>query len=204
MHPNKAFRQTSTEDNLAFARQRSFGVLTLAGKKGPLASHIPFVLSDDGATFGAHLVRSNPILAMIEDPQPALMVVSGADAYISPDWYAMENQVPTWNYIAVHLRGTLMRLPDAALRPHLRALSARFERCLEKPEWTLDKMDSEPLEKMESFIAPVEFCVDSVAGTWKLGQNKPEPARLGAAQGLEGSSLGSGIDEIARRMRESQ
>ena len=173
-------------------------------KNGPLASHVPFVLSDEGTTFGAHLVRSNPILPMIGDPQPALMVVSGTDAYISPDWYAMEDQVPTWNYVAVHLRGTLRRLPDDALRPHLRALSAQFEQRLAKPEWTLDKMSPEALEKMEKFIAPVEFCIDSVAGTWKLGQNKPEPARLGAAQGLGDSSLGSGIDEIARLMRESQ
>ena len=204
MHPNKAFRQTSTEDNLAFARERGFGVITLAGKNGPLASHIPFVLSDDATTFGAHLVRSNPILPLIREPQPALMVVSGADAYISPDWYAMDDQVPTWNYIAVHLRGTLRQLPDDALRPHLRALSAQFEQRLSKPAWTLDKMTPEALQKMEKFIAPVEFAVDSVTGTWKLGQNKPEPARLGAAQGLDDSDLGSMVETIATLMRDAQ
>ena len=140
MHPNPVYRGASTRQNLSFARERGFGVLTVGGPDGPLASHIPFVLSPDGATFGAHVVRSNPIAGLLEREEcPALMIVSGPDAYISPDWYGLDDQVPTWNYVAVHLRGTLRRLPDDRLRPHLAALSLQFEqRLAPKPVWSPD------------------------------------------------------------------
>ena len=64
-----------------------------------------------------------------------MLAVSGPEVYISPDWYGLDNQVPTWNYIAVHLRGSLTTLPIDTLRPHLNALSARNEALLAaKPE----------------------------------------------------------------------
>ena len=60
MHPNPAFRQTPEDRNLAFARERGFGVLALAGDE-PLLSHVPFLLAVDGSHADLHLVRSNPI-----------------------------------------------------------------------------------------------------------------------------------------------
>lgn len=56
-------------------------------------SHIPFQLSDDGTHVEAHLVRSNPILKLLDAPQPAKLVVSVADCYVSPDWYGVPDQV---------------------------------------------------------------------------------------------------------------
>ena len=60
-----------------------------------------------------------------------MLAVSGPDSYVSPDWYGTgtADQVPTWNYVAVHIRGTLRRRADETLRAHLDALSARFERA---------------------------------------------------------------------------
>jgi SAM-dependent methyltransferase len=110
---------------LAFAAKRGFGVLSVNGTEGPLAAHVPFVFDKDGMV-EMHLVRSNPI-ARMEGPVPALLAVQGPDAYISPDWYGAADQVPTWNYVAVHLRGVLHPLPVEALEPHLDALSAEFE-----------------------------------------------------------------------------
>ncbi|MBT4889499.1 MAG: FMN-binding negative transcriptional regulator [Rhodospirillales bacterium] len=202
MHPNKAFRKTSPEQNLSFAQDRGFGVLTVSGSDGPIASHVPFVISDDGTSFGAHLVRSNLILPLLAEDQPALMIVSGPDGYISPDWYGLEDQVPTWNYVAVHLYGTLRKLPDDRLRPHLEALSEQFEkRLVPKPEWKLDKVTSEVLEKMQRMIVPVEFSIERVEGTWKLGQNKGSEAQARAADNLENSELGQMITELADLMR---
>lgn len=203
MHPNKAFRKATREQNLAFARHRGFGVLTINGADGPLASHIPFVLNDDNKTFRAHLVRSNPIVRQLEAPLNAAMIISGPDAYISPDWYGITDQVPTWNYVAVHLRGQLKKLPPQTLRPHLEALSASFERqLLPKPEWLIDKVTPDTLAKLERMIVPVEFTIHQVDGTWKLAQNKPTEARIGAAEGLAASQIGQMIDEMAVLMRQ--
>jgi hypothetical protein len=61
MHPNPAFRNTPPQDNLAFARHRGFGILTVNADDGPLAAHVPFLIAEDGQSVDLHLARSNPI-----------------------------------------------------------------------------------------------------------------------------------------------
>ena len=188
MHPNPAFRQSPRERNVAFARARGFGILTVNGPDGPLAAHVPFLLTSDATHAELHLARSNPI-ARAGLPAPALLAVSGPDAYVSPDWYGphdlVPDQVPTWNYIAVHLRGVLEPLPDEALRPHADALSAEHEgRITGKHPWTSAKMTEGAMPRMMRMILPFRFRVLSVDGTWKLNQNKPADVRARAADAL--------------------
>ena len=188
MHPNPAFRQDPREKNLAFARARGFGILSINGPEGPIAAHIPFLLNDDASFAEMHLARSNPI-ARAALPAPALIAVSGPDTYISPDWYGphseVPDQVPTWNYVAVHLRGVLEPLPDDALRPHVDALSAEHEgRIAGKRPWTSAKMSEGAMPRMLRMILPFRFRVTSVEGTWKLNQNKTPEIRARAAQAL--------------------
>jgi transcriptional regulator len=184
MHTNPAFRTTATEANLTFARNRGFGILTLNGPDGPLAAHIPFLISADGTTLDLHLARSNPI-ARSPLPAKALIAVSGPDAYISPDWYGVPDQVPTWNYVAVHLRGTLREMPAETLRQHADALSARFEAdLLPKKPWVSGKMTGGVMDRMMRMIVPFRMNIEVVDGTWKLNQNKDAAVRLAAANAL--------------------
>jgi transcriptional regulator len=205
MHPNPAFRQSSRERNLAFARARGFGILTVNGREGPLAAHVPFLLSGDAAEADLHLARSNPI-ARVDLPAPALIAISGPDAYVSPDWYGphemVPDQVPTWNYIAVHLRGVLEHLPIETLRAHADALSAEHEgRITDKRPWTSRKMSAEAMPRMMRMILPFRFRVQSVDGTWKLNQNKPADVRSRAASAL---AMGdASAQAIAALMRET-
>ncbi|WP_103257550.1 FMN-binding negative transcriptional regulator [Tabrizicola aquatica] len=204
MHPNPAFRQDPRDKNLAFARARGFGLLSVNGADGPLAAHIPFLLNADASFADLHLARSNPI-ARTGLPAPALLAVSGPDAYISPDWYGPHDQVPdhvpTWNYVAVHLRGTLEPLPEDALRPHVDALSAEHEsRITDKRPWTSAKMTEGAMPRMMRMILPFRFHVTSVEGTWKLNQNKPAEVRARAAEAL--SKGNATAQEIAALMRD--
>ena len=184
MHPNPAFRQEPEARALAFAAERGFGVLTAAGPDSPLAAHVPFVIEE--GRLEAHLVRANPLARHLRaGPAEALMIVSGPDGYISPDWYGEAERVPTWNYVAVHMRGGLSLLPEERLRPHLDRLSAAFEKRLAPKEpWTLDKMEPEGLARMLRQIVPVEMTIGSVASTFKLNQNRSEAARGSAADSL--------------------
>ncbi len=144
MHPNPIYRTMPQQGQIDFARARSFGTLAVNAADGPLLSHIPFQLSEDGARLEAHLVRSNPILPLLESPLPAIIAVSGPDAYVSPDWYGTDNQVPTWNYVAVHLRGQLELLAPSELHGIFERLSANMEsRISGKTPWKIDKMDAE-------------------------------------------------------------
>ena len=170
------------------------------GAAGPLLSHIPFIVAADGAAVHAHLVRANPITRLLAaGERPAVLAVSGPDGYVSPDWYGPEpDQVPTWNYVAVHLRGTLRLRAEEALRPHLDALSARFEEALRpKPPWRTSKVAPDRLASMMRAIVPVELTVETVDGTWKLNRNKTDDVRLRAAAHMETEGFGQEVALLA-------
>lgn len=203
MHPNPAFRKTAPEDNLAFARARGFGILSVNGNEGPLAAHVPFLISADASFAELHLARSNAIVRA-GLPAPAMIAVSGPDTYVSPDWYGphdeVPDQVPTWNYVAVHLRGVLHALPDTAMREHVDALSAQHEgRIAGKTPWTSAKMTEGAIERMMRMILPFRFQITGIEGTWKLNQNKPDDVRARAADAL--SQRDPGAKAIADLMR---
>lgn len=201
MHPNPIFHDATAVRNIAFARARAFGVLVVAAPDGPHISHIPFLLSGDAPAADLHLVRSNPIARMGEGPHEAKIVVSGPDSYVSPDWYGIEDQVPTWNYVAVHLAGRLERLPQDVMHDMLDRQSAAYEEQLApKAPWTTAKMTPEVLEKMMRMIVPYRFTLTGVDGTWKLGQNKPDDVRVAAAREMADHGIGNEVAVIASIM----
>ncbi len=201
MHPNPAFRQTPRDRNIGFARERAFGILALNAAEGPLLAHVPFLLAEDGTTLDLHLVRSNPIARALTTPQPAVIAVSGPDAYVSPDWYGVMDQVPTWNYIAVHLRGTLELRPADDMHPMLDRQSAHFEDQLApKTPWTTDKMPADLMDRFMRQIVPARLTVTAIDGTWKLNQNKPDAVRERAARFVAGSQIGMDVALLAALM----
>ncbi len=192
MHPNAIFRRPQDPANLQAAAARGFGTLALnAGEadQGPLLSHVPFVLftSDGAARIDAHLVRSNPIARKLakRGPQAAVLAVTLGDCYISPDWYQSPEQVPTWNYQAIHLRGCLELRPQEELRAVLAATSAEFEaRLAPKQPWTLDKVGAETMNTLMRAIVPVRLTIDASDATYKLSQNKSRQDQQGVVDAL--------------------
>jgi transcriptional regulator len=201
MHPNPIFRTADATQNLGYARERAFGILSINGEDGPLMAHVPFLLNAAGDSLDLHLVRSNPIVRALGQPAKAVIAVNGPDSYISPDWYGITDQVPTWNYVAVHLRGTLSLMEHDAMRDMLDRQSAHFEEALRpKTPWKTAKMTPEVLDRMMRQIVPARMTVTGVDGTWKLGQNKPEEARHRAARNVQSSVLGADAALLAALM----
>ncbi|WP_137701195.1 FMN-binding negative transcriptional regulator [Marimonas lutisalis] len=204
MHPNPAFRPDNHAESLALARETGFGMLAVAAPDGaPMLSHIPFLIDDAGTGADLHLVRSNPIArACGADGLPARLAVQGPHSYISPDWYGLDDQVPTWNYLAIHLTGRLEPLPADTLPGILDRLSAHFEsRLAPKPEWTMAKMPSDAAQRMMRQILPFRLVIDTLESTWKLGQNKPDAARLSAADHVGTYGMGQEVAILAAMMR---
>ena len=151
MHPNPAYRAEDKARHIEFARDRAFGVLAISGDGAPLISHVPFLLSEDGAVADLHLVRSNPIVRALRGPKEVRIAVQGPDGYISPDWYGVADQVPTWNYVAVHLTGTLELRSQDELRELLDRQSAFYEnRLLPKAPWVTGKMSDDALARINA------------------------------------------------------
>lgn len=203
MHPNPVYRHANADQNLEFARAQSFGILAISTEGAPLISHIPFRISDDSDWVEFHLVRSNPIAQALKQPRSAKMIVQGPHSYISPDWYGVEDQVPTWNYVAVHLSGQAELLEEKRLHGILHDLSEHFEsRLLPKPIWRSDKMTDGVMERMMRQIVPARMRITQIEGTWKLNQNKTDEVRLSAADNVADHGMGSEVDILAHMMRE--
>ena len=208
MHPNPIFKKAANRQNIKFTQFRGFGTLAINAPNpgeadetsivGPMISHIPFVLDDTGEHLLAHLVRSNPMVKALENETPSVIAVTGPDSYISPDWYKFDDQVPTWNYVAVHLRGMIKRVPDENLPEILNQLSRQFEqRLAPKPEWHKDKMDQQALDRMMKMIVPISMQISTIEGTWKLSQNKSDEARKNAASMVMTDGIGTEREELA-------
>ena len=129
------------------------------------------------------------------------MTVNGADAYVSADWYASPDQVPTWLYQAVHLTGTVRRISDGELGPHLDALSAKFEGWLApKPPWTSSKMTAGRLAGLKKAIVGLLMSVDDVEGSFKLNQHKSDVDHAAIATALARQPE-AGAQVLASEMR---
>jgi transcriptional regulator len=186
MHPSRAFAWSDREAMLDLVREVSFCTIVMAAEGRPVVVHAPVVRTGpDRLQF--HVSRVNRAASGLEGSR-ALISCLGPDGYISPDWYGIADQVPTWNYLAVECEGPLRRLSEGELAAHLDALSAEQEgRLAPKPVWTRDKMSPGRFEAMLRAITGFEMAVEELRGTRKLGQNKGVEARMGAVAGLRAS-----------------
>ena len=203
MHPNPAFRATPMQDNLAFARARGFGVLSVNGAEGPLAAHVPFLISEDGSFAELHLARSNPIA------RACTRRVARVDRGVWAGCLCLARLV--WQRMIRCRRGITSPcicagccrpLPEDALRSHVDALSAEHEnRLLPKVPWVSDKMSDGAMPRMMRMILPFRFQIAAVEGTWKLNQNKTPEVRARAADQLA-QQADAGARAIAALMRQ--
>jgi transcriptional regulator len=178
MHPNRVFAWEDREAMLAFVADTAFATIAA---EGPVVVHAPvLVAGPDRLLF--HVSRGNRAKL---DGRRAIVSVLGPDAYISPDWYGTDDQVPTWNYLSVEAEGPLRRLDETELAILLDGLSAAHEaRLAPKPAWTRAKMKPGRFEGMLKAIVGYELGIEALRGTRKLGQNKDEATRRAAAAGL--------------------
>ncbi len=187
MHPASAFRVEDRAVLLDFLRVHPF--VTIAASVGgrPIVAQSPVVIRDlDGElALDFHLSRGNLLTPHLVQGFRAVVLATGLDAYVSPDWYESADQVPTWNYQSVEAEGSVAALDEAELIALLDDLSAQEEaRLLPKKPWTRDKMKAGKFESMLRGIQGGRLFVERLEGTFKLSQNKADADRLGAAKGL--------------------
>lgn len=193
--------------SLKFAEARGFGTICAFDGKKPIASLLPFYLSyaDDGTPRAAfHVARGNPLAKLADGTSSWLLAVSGADAYVSADWYVSADQVPTWLYQSVHLTGTVRKLSDDELAAQVDTLSAKFEGWLApKKPWTSAKMTAARLDALRKAIVGFVMTIEEVEGSFKLNQQKSE-ADYAAIAGALAAQPDAGSREIASLMREAR
>lgn len=180
MHPNPSFDWQDRQAMLAFLAEASFTTLCMVLPSGPCMAHAPLIVAAP-TKLRFHLARRNAAAGAPAGTAVAFSCM-GPHAYVSPDWYGTDDQVPTWNYIQVEGTGRLRPLDEGELIDLLDRLSEAHEtRLAPKPAWTRAKMSEGRFEAMLRAIVGFEIEVEALRGTRKLGQNKTHAERAAAA-----------------------
>jgi len=192
MYTPPAFALRDDALTLQLCRDHAFGMLiaTVEADGAPAVeiAHLPMLVegTDRPVRVLGHVAKGNPIRHALLAGGRGTAVFSGPHAYISPDWYAAEDQVPTWNYLAVHLHGRFEPVTESGdLARLLAAITAPHENDLApKRPWTQDKMSDGLMERMMKGIVGFRLLVERVEAKAKLSQNKKAPDLDGAIAGL--------------------
>ncbi len=181
------FNAMAPDDVRPFVEAIGTAQLVTVGVDGvPDATFLPVLWEEDRLV--AHLARANAHWRRVVDGSPALVIVTGPDAYISPSWYATKAEhgkvVPTWNYSVVHLRGRIVVHDDADwVRALVTRLTDRHEQPRDEPWAVTDAPDDYVTANLRPIIG-VEIVVSSVEAKAKLSQNRSDADRAGVARGL--------------------
>ena len=192
MYLPKHFEQHDPQVLAALMREHPLATLVTVQGGEPTADHIPFEYDAPSKTLRGHVARANP-LWQVAHGQSVLAVFRGAQAYVSPSWYASKAEhhkvVPTWNYAVVHAHGRLRALDSAPwLHDFVSRLTAQHEAASRAP-WAVADAPADFVQQMLRAIVGIEIAVDRLVGKWKISQNRSDADRQGVAQGLaEGGS----------------
>ncbi|WP_249678877.1 FMN-binding negative transcriptional regulator [Pseudomonas abieticivorans] len=174
--------------------QTRLAILVTQGANGLLANHIPLLLhADEGphGTLHGHLARANPQWQDLADGAQALVIFSGADAYVSPGFYPSKAEhgkaVPTWNFLAVHAYGQAEVFSEPArLKALVSELTDRHEAGQAKP-WAVSDAPADYIDGMLKAIVGFALPISRLEGKRKLSQNRSQADVQGVAQGLAAS-----------------
>lgn len=167
----------------------------------PVSTLLPILW--EGDTVIAHIAKANPQWRSITDGAPALLICTGAQAYISPSWYAAKAEhgrvVPTWNYSAVHLTGTVTVHDDPGwLRNAVDRLTEAHEGTRAQPWRTTDAPEPYLNGQLKGIVG-IEVTVGKVEGKAKLSQNRSEADRRGVIEGLRADGNTDVAHDMATR-----
>ncbi|MDH5829886.1 FMN-binding negative transcriptional regulator [Luteimonas sp. M1R5S18] len=203
MYTPRAFAETDLAHLDALVAADPFVTLVTTGADGaPFASHLPVLYRRDGGhvLVEGHWAKPNP---QAQHSGPALMIVHGPHAYVSPSWYPDKEaaaRVPTWNYAVAHLSGTLHPFADEdALADLVSRLSDRFEASVGQA-WRFEPGRDDHRRQLRGIVG-FRFEPAHVELKFKLNQNHPVANRVAVAQALSGSDAAD-ARAVAALMRE--
>jgi transcriptional regulator len=189
MYTPPQFVEERTEVLHSFIRQNPLAAIITCGPQGPEATHVPVVLHAGEGSNGVlrcHFARANPHWKSMESSS-VLAIFQGPDHYITPSWYPSKQEhgkvVPTWNYVAVHIRGHARLFENRDLIEHIHTLTNQNEQAFEK-RWSVDDAPEGYIEGLSRAIIGIEIAIESIEGKCKLSQNRSKSDREGVINGL--------------------
>lgn len=157
-----------------FLVHNSFGILVNQVDGKPWASHIPLELDKDNNgkdILVGHIAKANPQGKTLDANAEVLCIFNGPHAYVSSSWYK-EEEVPTWNYIAVHVYGKLKILNEEETMISLHKLVDKYEKGSKNPI-SLHDMSPKTLRQVKGIVG-FQIEITDIQAAYKLSQTRVE------------------------------
>ena len=189
---------TNKQEAISFMQKYSFATIVTAVNGVPEATHLPFLVKqeNDKVYLLSHFAKANPQSAQITD-KTSLVIFTEPHAYISPKNYEKEENVPTWNYIAIHAYGKAVIMEEESKKAELLKHTINFYDAGFMQQW--DKLSDHYKSKMMKGIVAFEIEVTDLQGKQKLSQNRTEQERENIINSLS-QSTDTNEKEIAAYM----
>jgi transcriptional regulator len=183
MYTPKHFEVTDEETIFDFIGTNSFGVIVSNHGGIPIGTHMPFLLDRRNKYLTGHFARPNEQWKEIEG-QEILIIFQGPHHYISSSWYETNLSVPTWNYVAVHVYGTIEWMTESVdLLKTLNELTEKYE--TQDNPYRIDQSNIEFVEGLMKGIVGFRIKISRLEGKWKLSQNHSKERQERVIQELE-------------------
>jgi len=201
MYIPEIYKNKNIQDVTDFIKQNGFSVVINQDNSKLLATHIPLMLSqaNNKDVLIGHLSKENPQGLSFKDNQEVLVIFNGPHSYISSSWYDHEN-VPTWNYIAVHVYGTVRIVSEEELLESLKNLVDKYEKNSKNPV-SVDNLSKNTMRQINGIIG-IEITINQIDAASKLSQNKDQKNHQNIIKELENNKDSNSI-EIANAMKKN-
>ncbi len=203
MYIPELYKNENQEEIQNFIHQNGFGILVNQTNGKLWATHIPLVLdvTETGKQIlVGHVSKENPQAKSFKTNEDVLVVFSGPNAYISSSWYDHEN-VPTWNYLAVHVYGKVKILNHQQAVASLKKLVDKYEVKSDKPV-RVEALSEKTMSEAKGIIA-FEIEITSIEAQKKLSQNRDDKNYQNIISALEKTEDNQAIS-IAKEMKNNR
>ena len=184
-----------------FIKEHSFAILVNQVDGKLWATHTPLELevNEKGEDIlVGHIAKANPQWKYFKAAEEVLCIFNGPHTYVSSSWYK-EEEVPTWNYIVVHIYGTLTVMTEKEVLAWLHTLVDKYEKGVKDPI-SLDKMSPTTLRQVKGVVG-FRIAIRSIQAAYKLSQGR-ETDHAQIIQELS-ENKDSGSQEISRIMKQA-
>jgi transcriptional regulator len=174
MYTPEIYKNEDPESIRAFLKENSFGILINQTNGKLCATHIPIELeinAEGKEILQGHISKLNPQAEGFTENDQVLAIFTGPHSYISSSWYDHEN-VPTWNYIAVHVYGKIKIVDEAASIEQLKKLVDKYEANSENPV-RVEELSVKTMREARGIFG-FEIEIDEIQATRKLSQNRDD------------------------------
>lgn len=168
------YKNENQEEIRNFIHENGFALLINQVDGKPWATHTPLLLetnSDGKEVLIGHISLENPQAKSFDSDSEILAVFNGPHSYISSSWYDHEN-VPTWNYIAVHIYGKIRVLNYDETVTSLKNLVDKYESRSENPV-RIEDLSEKTMRQARGIVA-FEIEITSIQAKKKLSQNRDQ------------------------------